>query len=370
MPEVLVQGTTPAGGTTTGAAAEVATADVPSAEIHSAETRSARVAEMMARYLGETIVAGFTSDDVTEIYVNPQDGRIRFDTRNRGKVDTGERIAGERVEQFLNAVADLHGLTLDGDTPSIQAELPLERFRGARLQGFRPPMAAGAAFVVRKPPAVIYSLDDYVEKGILPSEGREVLRRAVLERWNVLVAGGTGSGKTTFTNALLKEITDCCPGERVVILEDTVELQCEARDHLALRTTPAVTLAQLVRHTLRAYPDRIVVGEVRGPEALDLLDAWSTGHPGGLGTFHAQGASAALLRLDRLCQRANVPSQAELIAEAVDLIVIMDGGHRTRQVKDLVRIRGLGPRGSFNLQSLLCKGDAARAAVCGTLQPP
>jgi type IV secretion system protein VirB11 len=114
-----------------------------------------------------------------------------------------------------------------------------------------------------------------------------------------------------------------------------------------------VTLAQLVRHTLRAYPDRIVVGEVRGPEALDLLDAWSTGHPGGLGTFHAQDATAALLRIDRLCQRANVPSQTELIAEAVDLIVIMEGGHRTRRVRDLVRVRGLSPDGSFDLQSLL-----------------
>src|SRR5690606_33389867 len=96
------------------------------------EARSARVAEMMVRYLGDTIVAGFDDDDVTEIYVNPEDGRIRFDTRSRGKVDTGSRIGAARVEQFLNAVADLHGITLCGEHPSIQAELPMERFRGAR----------------------------------------------------------------------------------------------------------------------------------------------------------------------------------------------------------------------------------------------
>lgn len=321
--------------------------------------RSARVAEMMVRYLGDAIVAGFADDDVTEIYVNPQDGRIRFDTRRRGKVDTGERIGAQRIEQFLNAVADLHGVTLDGENPAIQAELPVERFRGARLQGFRPPMSAGASFVVRKPPAVVYTLDEYVARGILPSGGREILREAVREHWNVLVAGGTGSGKTTFTNALLKEITDLCPDERIVILEDTVELQCEAKDHLALRTTPSISLAQLVRHTLRAYPDRIVVGEVRGPEALDLLDAWSTGHPGGLGTFHAQDAPSALLRLDRLCQRANVPSQLELIADAVDLLAIMEGGHRSRRITDLVRVRGLGKGGAFDLQSLL--PDAGKA---------
>jgi len=316
------------------------------------EHRSTRVAEMMTRYLGEHVMHGFADDDVTEIYVNPQDTLIRFDTRSQGKVSAGETIDAQRIEQFLNAVADLHGLALGGDHPSLQAELPLERFRGARLQGFLPPMASGASFIVRKPPVVIYPLGDYVERGILSAEGRDTLRHATREHWNILIAGGTGSGKTTFANALLKEITALCPSERIVILEDTVELQCEATDHLALRTTSTVSLAHLVRHTLRAYPDRIVVGEVRGPEALDLLDAWSTGHPGGLGTFHAQDALGTLLRLDRLCQRANVPSQVELIAEAVDLIVLMEGGHGGRRVKDLVRVLGLRPDGSFHLESL------------------
>ncbi len=324
------------------------------------EGRSARVAEMMARYLGERVMDAFADDDVTEVYVNPQDGHVRFDTRSLGKVDTGEALAAERVEQFLNAVADLHGLTLDGERPAIQAELPVERFRGARLQGFRPPLASAAAFVVRKPPAVVYPLDEYVARGTISAEGRTALREAVLRRWNVLVAGGTGSGKTTLANAVLREVTDLCPGERVVILEDTVELQCAAADHLALRTVAGLTLADLVRQTLRAYPDRIVVGEVRGPEALDLLDAWSTGHPGGLGTFHAEDAQTALARLDRLCQRANVPSQAALVAEAVDLVVVMEGtggaagggGGRQRRVREVVRVRGLRPDGAYDLDPL------------------
>jgi len=314
---------------------------------------------MMARYLGEPLMAGFADDDVTEVYLNPQDGHIRYDTRSRGKLRTSLRLQPQRVEQFLNAVADMHGLALDGDHPSLQAELPQELFRGARLQGFLPPMASGACFVIRKPPAVVYSLGDYVSSGILPDDARMMLRQAVERHWNILIAGGTGTGKTTFANALLKEITEQCPNERSVILEDTVELQCTAADHLALRTTFGVSLAHLVKHTLRAYPDRIIVGEVRGPEALDLLDAWSTGHPGGLGTFHAQDAAGTLLRLDRLCQRANVPSQLELIAEAVDLIVLMEGGHRTRRIKDLVRVHGLDAHGRFDLEHLSSGEKAA-----------
>jgi type IV secretion system protein VirB11 len=319
-------------------------------EAAATEHRSARIAEMMDRYLGEDVMRGFADDRVTEIYVNPQDGLIRFDTRDRGKVSAEAHIASRRVEQFLNAVADLHGLVLGGNNPQVQAELPMERFGGARLQGFLPPLAGGPSFVVRKPPSVVYPLEDYVRKGILGPGGKDLLQEAVDRHWNLLIAGGTGSGKTTFANALLKEITDRCPSERIVILEDTVELQCAAADHLALRTCGPVTLAQLVRHTLRAYPDRIVVGEVRGPEALDLLDAWSTGHPGGLGTFHAQDAPGALLRLDRLCQRAGVPSQVELIAEAVDLVVLLEGTHSGRRIKDLVRVHGLRPDGSFDLE--------------------
>lgn len=324
-------------------------------DLHS---RSARTARMLARFLGESVMAGFCEEDVTEVYSNPHDGAIWFDTRAHGKIRLEASLAPNRIEQFLNAVADLHGLTIGAERPALQAELPLELFRGARLQGFCAPMAAGPCFVVRKPPTTIFPLDHYVDQGMLMPTGRAVLRQAVLERWNVLVAGGVGSGKTTFVNALLQEVAQVCPDDRVVILEDTAELQCRAADHLALRTPIGGTLAELVRHTLRAYPRRIVVGEVRGAEALDLLDAWSTGHPGGLGTFHAQDASAALLRLDRLCQRANVPSQTELIADAVDLIVIMEGGHRARRVRDLVRVHGLRSGGTFHLESLADGGAA------------
>jgi type IV secretion system protein VirB11 len=242
---------------------------------------------------------------------------------------------------FLNSVAASLGLTLGADSPRLEAELPTSAFRGSRLQGFVPPVTPAPGFNIRKPPAVIYSLDDYVAAGVVSARQRGEFRRAVREHKNILIAGGTNSGKTTLANALLKEVTDLFPAERIVILEDTVELQCVAMDHLALRTAPNVTLAQLVKSALRTSPNRIVVGEVRGSEALDLLDAWATGHPGGVATVHASSAEGALLRLDRLAQRANVPPQHHLVAEAIHLIAVVEGSNAGRRVTDLVRVAGL-----------------------------
>ncbi len=321
----------------------------------------ARYGEMMARYLGPVIVRAFADDDVTEIYVNPQDGVVRFDTRSRGRITSEVSVTPTRVEMFLNAVATSLGLTLAADHPGLEAELPAVGFRGSRLQGFVPPVTPAPAFTIRKPPAVVYSLDDYVTAGVISEAERTEFQRAVREHQNILIAGGTNTGKTTFANAVLKEITELFPTERLVILEDTVELQCVALDHLGLRTSPSVTLAQLVKSALRSSPTRIVVGEVRGSEALDLLDAWATGHPGGVATVHASSPEGALMRLDRLAQRANVPPQRQLVAEAVHLIAVLEGSHARRRLTDLVRVQGLDRDGHF----LLHKPTATEATSSG-----
>jgi P-type conjugative transfer ATPase TrbB len=313
------------------------------------QTTGARYGEMMARYLGPVIVRAFADDDVTEIYLNPQDGVVRFDTRSRGRIASDVVVAPTRVEMFLNAVATSLGLTLGGDHPGLEAELPALGFCRSRLQGFVPPVTPAPAFTIRKPPAVVYSLDDYVQAGVISRAQRAEFRRAVHAHQNILIAGGTNTGKTTLANALLKEITDLFPTERLVILEDTVELRCVAPDHLALRTSPTVTLAQLVKSALRTSPTRIVVGEVRGSEALDLLDAWATGHPGGVATVHASSPEGALLRLDRLAQRANVPPQRQLVAEAIHWIAVLEGSHARRRLTDLVRVEGLDRDGHFVL---------------------
>lgn len=321
------------------------------------EGSEAPYGDMMARFLGEAVMAAFGDDDVTEIYVNPHDSRVRYDTRSMGRVESGHTLEPHRLEMFLNAVAASLNATLGAGAPRIEAELPARVFRGSRLQGFVPPVTAGPACSIRKPPAVVYSLDEYVTAGIVTSAQRVAIGEAVVAHQNVLIAGGTNSGKTTFANAILREITDHFPDERIVVLEDTVELRCAARDHLALRTGPGLTLAELVRSTLRTSPNRIVVGEVRGAEALDLLDVWATGHPGGCGTCHATTAEGALLRLDRLAQRNNVPSQRALIAEAIHLIAVIEGSNRGRRVVDVARVRGLDGGGQILLQHLTSTGS-------------
>ena len=284
-------------------------------------SKEARYRELMERYLGADVLAALADDDVTEIYVNAGDGVLRADTHSKGKVALGATVRGDQVEQFLGVVAASRGDALGPTAPSVQAELPDETFHRARLQGFVPPLVPRACFVVRKPARRVFTLASYVEHGTMTPAQCDAVRAAVRDHENVLVCGGTGSGKTTLCNAVLLEMSEQYPQERVVVLEDTAELQCRADDHLALRTAPGtgagdgVSLSDLVRFTLRCTPDRIVVGEVRDGAALHLLDAWATGHPGGCATVHATDAQGALRRLDRLAQRAGVPPQHELVAE-------------------------------------------------------
>jgi type IV secretion system protein TrbB len=311
---------------------------------------------MMARFLGDAVMAAFANDDVTEIYINPQDGHIRYDTRSHGRVESGHALDAIRVEMFLNSVAASLNVTLGATAPRIEAELPALHFRRSRLQGFVPPVTAAPACTIRKPPAMVYSLADYIEAGVVSLVQYRALVTAIVAHQNILIAGGTNSGKTTFANAILLEITERFPQERIVLLEDTVELRCAAHDHLGLRTGPGLTLAELVRSTLRTSPNRVVVGEVRGAEALELLDVWATGHPGGCGTCHATTAAGALLRLDRLAQRNNVPSQAALIAEAIHIVVVIEGGHRSRRLSEVARVVGLAENGRVRLEHLTSDG--------------
>jgi P-type conjugative transfer ATPase TrbB len=307
--------------------------------------------ESLGRALGGEILAALRDPDVNEIYVNPS-GRLHFDTRSRGRVDSGRWVAAAQTTRFLNLVASRVPAVLNAGRPQLQAELPLEEpFRGARLQGFVPPLVGAPAFNLRKPPAVIYTLDEYVAAGVLTVGWRRLLGEAVRERRNVVVAGGTASGKTTLLNGLLHEIAVACPGDRIVVLEDTVELQCAAADCLALRTSDGVRLRELVKASLRTSPDRIVVGEVRDEAALDLLDAWQTGHPGGVASLHANDPLAALHRLDRLAQRAGAGPQPQLVGDAIHWLVMIAGGSSGRRVTEVARVDGF-EGGRYRLEAV------------------
>ncbi|WP_414153824.1 ATPase, T2SS/T4P/T4SS family [Paracoccus denitrificans] len=204
----------------------------------------------------------------------------------------------------------------------------------------------------RQPAVAVFTLDDYVDTGIMSRMQAEALRLAVATRANILVAGGTSTGKTTLTNALLAEVVKTL--DRVVIIEDTRELQCAAPNLVAMRTKDGVaTLSDLVRSSLRLRPDRIPIGEVRGAEALDLLKAWGTGHPGGIGTIHAGSGIGALRRLEQLIQEAVVTVPRALIAETVDLIAVLAGRGSNRRLTELVRVEGLRPDGEYRIAPVI-----------------
>jgi type IV secretion system protein VirB11 len=288
--------------------------------------------------------------DVTEIYTNPQDQRIWLISHSEGRVNTGVCIDAASVLSFLNTVATSLRTTIGTDHPDIQTELPLGSQRNPRLQGLVPPIVEAPCFVIRKHAPEVFTFNRLVDDGVLADAQADVLRRAIAQHWNVLVIGGPRTGKTTLTNSILTEITRQFPHERIVLIEDTIELRCEAADHLALRVREGESLAEPVKKVLRLSPDRIVVGEVRDHAAFYMLDAWLTGCPGSVATLHGSSSENALLRLDLLCQRAGVPSQLPLIAAAVQLIVQLRREQHVRpRIIDITRVEGLDAGGRFVL---------------------
>jgi type IV secretion system protein TrbB len=301
--------------------------------------------QMLRTAFGPTIAAALADPTVLEVMVNA-DGRLWIDRAAAGRTDSGERLGAAETERIIRLVAAHVRREVTDKAPIVSAELP---DTGERFEGIMPPVATAPCFAIRKPADVPYRLADYVSARILTPPQAHVLAQAVRERRNIVVAGGTSSGKTTLVNALLAEVASL--NERVVILEDTRELRCVAEDVVALRTKPGVAaLADLVRSTLRLRPDRIIVGEVRGAEAFDMLKAWNTGHPGGLTTVHANSAPAALTRLEQLVQEAVVTVPRALIAEAIDLIVFIKGRGSERRVESIVELTGLDEEGSYALK--------------------
>ncbi|UDF04845.1 P-type conjugative transfer ATPase TrbB [Asticcacaulis sp. AND118] len=317
---------------------------------------SRRLRDMLRTAFGETLNAALADPMVIEVLVNP-DGAVWLDRMDDGRVDTGTVLSAADRERIVRLVASHMATEVHAESPIVSAELPplMSRRRGERFEGLLPPVVEGACFAIRKPASRVFALGDYVSDGMLSSTQARLLKSAVQDRRNILIAGGTSSGKTTFANALLAEVADL--NDRVVLIEDTRELQCAARDVVALRTrSGVVSLSDLVRSTLRLRPDRIIVGEVRGGEALELLKAWNTGHPGGVATLHANSAIGALYRLEQLVQEAVVHVPRRLIAEAVDVVVFIQKSNpftqTPRRVEAVMALDGLTAEGDYRLRPL------------------
>ena len=247
-----------------------------------------RSARMLRTALGPAIATFLEDPSIVEVMLNP-DGRLWIDRLSGGLEDTGRTLSAADGERIVRLVAHHVGAEVHPGSPRVSAELPET---GERFEGLLPPVVTAPAFAIRKPAVAVFTLEDYVAAGTMTAGQAILLREAVAARKNILVAGGTGTGKTTLTNALLAEIAGT--SDRVVLIEDTRELQWRAPNLVAMRTKDGVaSLSDLVRSSLRLRPDRIPIGEVRGAEALDLLKAWGTGHPGGIGTIHAGTALGA-----------------------------------------------------------------------------
>ena len=324
---------------------------------HVQETRS-RQSAMLRTAFCPVVRAALAAPDTIEVMANP-DGSIWLETAGIGLTVSDHRLEAADRERVIRLVASGAGEAANRTSPIVSAELP---GTGERFEGLLPPISTAPCFSIRKPAATPFSLDDYVTQQALSPALSGALRDAISSHANILIAGGTSSGKTTFTNALLAE--PAFHTDRIVILEDTRELRCAAPNTVRLRThRDNVSLRQLVRSTLRLRPDRIIVGEVRGAEALDLLKAWNTGHPGGITTLHANSARGALKRLEQLALEATSRPPHELIAEAIDVVVFMSRSGGRRRVEEVLRVSGFDGKDHVTVPliapqlSLVMQGD-------------
>lgn len=295
--------------------------------------------QMLEHNMGRSIMHYMHDDNVTEVIVNP-DGKLWIDTFDKGFQDTGVVMEAEDTKRIIYAVADLAGQVIDvKNDPALQAHIPESRlFANCRFQGLLPMIVEAPSFNIRKHAKKILTLDEYVAQGTMSERQREVIMEAIHGKKNIIVAGGTGSGKTTLVNAVLAEISKL--DERIVTIEDTRELKCSAENFVALNTTDSVDMDNLLRKTLRLSPNRIVVGEIRGKEALTLIDAWSTGHRGGCSTVHSDSATDTLFRLEDLVSRVSISAQQAGIARAIDVVIYIAKRAIRRSVDEVLSIDG------------------------------
>jgi P-type conjugative transfer ATPase TrbB len=292
--------------------------------------------------LGPVVLGALEDPRTVEVLLNA-DGRLWQERLGEPMQEIGTMPVCQ-AEAVLRTVAALLKRVVTRESPLIEGELP----DGSRFAGQLPPVVSAPTFAIRKRASALYTLGQYVDAGIMTLAQANVIRQAVKARRNLVIAGGVGTGKSTLANAVLADISRQYPDERIIVLEDTVELQVSSLNVVAYRTSDEVDMRRLIRTTLRMRPDRVVVGEVRGAEALDLLVAWNLGHPGGLSTLHANGAADALPRLEMLVDmHPDAPRNiARFIADARPVILhLVRDPERGRKLWELLEVTGFGPGG-------------------------
>jgi type IV secretion system protein VirB11 len=304
-----------------------------------------RLVRKLQEALGDQLCVALDDSTVVEIMLNP-DGKLFIERLGHGVAPAGE-MSSAAAEMVIGTVAHALQSEVDTEQPIISGELPIG---GHRFEGLLPPVVAKPAFTIRRRASRLIPLDDYVRSGVMTEHQASTIRSAISARLNIIISGGTGSGKTTLANAVIDEIVKSAPDDRLVILEDTAEIQCAAENAVLLHTSDTVDMARLLKSTMRLRPDRIVVGEVRDGAALTLLKAWNTGHPGGVATIHSNTAMSALRRLEQLTAEASQQPMHEVIGEAVDLVVSIERTPRGRRVRDVIQVERFAG-GQYEIES-------------------
>ncbi len=291
--------------------------------------------------LGPLVYQALRDKDVIEIMLN-EDGVLWVDTYS-GMRKYGS-LAAEAAKNLINTISSVAGVSTTRESPNLGGEIWVmvdSDIRLFRFQGLIPPIVSSPVFSIRKPAMRVIPLAEYFDQGVINKEQLDCLQKAIREKTSILVIGGTQSGKTTLCNALLDEMALAYPNDRLAIIEDTIELQCNVANKIQLRTSDNRTMDDLLKYCMRLRPDRIIVGEVRGKEAYSLIKAWNTGHPGGLSTIHANSAQSGLLRLEQLISEAGIPVDRRGIIEAVNMLVFIEkasGSKAGRKVKEILQV--------------------------------
>ncbi|MBL3685040.1 P-type conjugative transfer ATPase TrbB (plasmid) [Sinorhizobium meliloti] len=304
-----------------------------------------RLVRKLQEALGDHLCVALDDATVVEIMLNP-DGKLFIERLGHGVAPAGE-MSSAAAEMVIGTVAHALQSEVDTEQPIISGELPIG---GHRFEGLLPPVVAKPAFTIRRRASRLIPLNEYVRSGVMTEYQASTIRSAISSRLNIIISGGTGSGKTTLANAVIGEIVKSAPEDRLVILEDTAEIQCGAQNAVLLHTSDTVDMARLLKSTMRLRPDRIVVGEVRDGAALTLLKAWNTGHPGGVATIHSNTAMSALRRLEQLTAEASQQPMHEVIGEAVDLIVSIERTPRGRRIRDVIQVERFAG-GQYEIES-------------------
>ncbi|QSY97449.1 P-type conjugative transfer ATPase TrbB (plasmid) [Rhizobium bangladeshense] len=292
-----------------------------------------RLVRKLQDALGDQLCVALDDANVVEIMLNP-DGKLFIERLGHGVAPAGE-MSSAAAEMVIGTVAHALESEVDTEQPIISGELPIG---GHRFEGLLPPVVTKPAFTIRRRASRLIPLEDYIYAGVMTEYQAATIRSAISTRLNIIISGGTGSGKTTLANAVIQEIVKSAPDDRLVILEDTSEIQCAAENAVLLHTSDTIDMARLLKSTMRLRPDRIVVGEVRDGAALTLLKAWNTGHPGGVATIHSNSAMSALRRLEQLTAEASQQPMHEVIGEAVDLVISIERTPRGRLVRDIIQV--------------------------------